>query len=150
MKEYITFHQITFDKENLGVKKLFGLEKNICIGVQQTIGTFLRNPKNSNQIEIPEKVEIIEHEYNKFSNPNDAFEIIQNFIYAEFKIYEDDANFSEIKNKELYFNFFEQEEGETPKFRGVLHASMSSIKPAFYVAFTKSLEYEYERELYKK
>lgn len=150
MKEYITFHQVTLDKDNIGIKKLFALNTNAQIGAQQAISPFLRNPKNSNQIEIPEHINIIEHEYNKFSNTNDAFDIIKNYIYSEFKIDEDDIDKAEVKTKDLYFNIFDDEQDEKPKFRGVLHATTTAVKPLYYVALRKNLEYEYDRELYKK
>ena len=148
MKEYITFHQVTLDTENLGVKKLFGLNTNISVGVQQCPSAFLRNPKNPKQIEIPEKINIVEHEYNRFPNTIEAFETIKSFIYNEFKINEKHLT-TEKKSGELFFYVFEQEE-EKPKLRGVLHATISAMKPLYYIAFTKSLEFEYDRELYKK
>ena len=117
MKEYITFHQVTLDKENIGIKKLFGLNTNIHLGVEQFPGTFLRNPKNSNQIEIPENFSVVEREYSKFSNSDDAFETIKSCIYGEFKI--DDSTFHRSNNTppDLYFCFFDNEDDLVPRNR---------------------------------
>ena len=152
MKEFLTFHQVTFNKDNIGIKKLFGLNTNISLGVEQALGKPDRNPKNSNQIEIPEKINIVEADYNKFQNSSEAFDVVKSFIYDEFKL--DENSLDSTKNdisKDLYFYIFENEEdSEVPKFRGVLYATISSLKPLYYVAFTKSLEFEYDREIYKK
>ena len=153
MKEYITFHQISFNKDNIGIKKLFGFNTTICLGVQQCLGDFIRNPKNSNQIEIPEKISIIPTDYNRFTKPEEAFEVIKSFIYDEFKLQSNDnpSNKKEF-TKNLYFYVFsdENDEEEKPVFRGVLYATITALKPLYYVAFTKSLEYEYDKEIYKK
>ena len=149
MREYIIFHQININKDNNGIKILFGLDKKICVGVQQFSGTFNRNPKNPNQIEIPEKIEINENEYNKFNSPVEAYDIVESFIINELKI---DENFfkKEQKQKDLYFYVFEHDlDEDRPKFRGVLYATLSN-KPMFYVAFSKSVEYEYDKEIYNK
>ena len=149
MKEYITFHQATLNKENIGIKTLFGLDKKMCVGIQQFSGTFSRNPKNPNQIEIPEKINIIESEYNKFNNPLEAYEVIETFIINELKINENSIK-EENKQKELYFYVFEHDlDEETPIFRGVLYAARIG-KPMFYVAFSKKTEFEYDKEIYKK
>ena len=152
MIEYITFHQVSFNKDNFGIKKLFGLNSPIILGVQQLLGKPSRNPKNSNQIEIPEKINIVATDYNKFESSAEAFEVVKSFIYDEFKLNENTLeNEKKDLSKDLYFYIFENEEGEeTPKFRGVLYATISSLKPLYYVAFTKSLEFEYDREIYKK
>ena len=152
MIEYITFHQVSFNKDNFGIKKLFGLNTTIVLGVQQILGKPNRNPRNSNQIEIPEKINIIETDYNKFENSAEAFEVVKSFIYDEFKLNEDNLkNEKKDLSKDLYFYIFENEEdSEMPKFRGILYATISSLKPLYYVAFTKSLEFEYDREIYKK
>lgn len=149
MKEYITFHQINLNKNNTGINVLFGLNKKFCVGVQQFSGTFNRNPKNPNQIEIPEKIEIIENEYNKFEKSIEAYDVVESFIINELKINENYFK-KEQKQKELYFYVFEHDSDEDkPKFRGVLYATYSN-KPMFYVAFSKSVEFEYDREIYNK
>ncbi len=157
MREFINFHQVDFEKDNLAIKKLFALETNLSVGLQQFQEYFNKNPKNPNQIEINNKPEIIDSLYNEFIRPIDAFETIKTFVLDELKI----KNSIVLKNssqpaqsqkpKKLYFYVFERDLNEdSPKLRGVFYATSHANKPIFCVALTKSLEYDYEKEIYKK
>jgi hypothetical protein len=136
---------------------LFALNSNLHIGLQQLITPPVRNPRNPNQIEIAEKVEILPSEYSQFNTPQDAYEAIVHFLSEEFQIaFDEDVYFKKdeleqkTKNKSLYFYIFEHNEtAEQPKLRGVLYVTTSSLKPSVWVAFNKNLELEYDTKIYK-
>lgn len=156
MREFINLHQVSFEKENLAVKKLFAIDTNLTVGIQQFSDFYGKNPKNPNQIEINNKPEIIENMYSEFAHPADAYETVKNYVIDELKLkkenlLENKAKNKEEQNKKLYFYVFERDlNEENPKLRGVFYATSHAGKPIFSVALTKSLEYEYEKEIYKK
>ena len=157
MSTYLTLHQVKLEKEDCGTQILFALNSNLHIGLQQLITPPVRNPRNPNQIEIAEKVEILPSEYSQFNTPQDAYEAIVHFLSEEFQIaFDEDVYFKKdeleqkIKNKSLYFYIFEHNEtAEQPKLRGVLYVTTSSLKPSVWVAFNKNLELEYDTKIYK-
>lgn len=136
---------------------LFALNQDIHIGLQQLISPPARNPRNPNQIEVADKVEVLPSEYNRFATAPEAYEAVVHFLSEEFKITFDeniyfvkDEGETTNKDKSLYFYIFEHfDTGEHPKLRGVLYVTTTSLKPSVWVAFSKSLEFEYDSKIYK-
>lgn len=157
MSIYLTLHHAKLNKDNTAVQTLFALNSNIHVGLQQLISPPVRNPRNPNQIEVADKVEILPSEYSQFHTPQDAYEAIVHFLSEEFQITFDeniyfikDESEHISKNKSLYFYVFEHlETTESPKLRGVLYVTTTSLKPTVWVALNKSLELEYDTKIYK-
>ena len=157
MSIYLTFHQANLNKQDVAIQVLFDFKNNIKIGLEQIQATPTRNPRNPNQIEVAEKVEISPHEYNKFENAQDAYEAAVHFLSEEFKITFDDSIYivkdeyeNVSKSKNIYFYVFEHlESGEAPKLRGVIYVTTSTLRPSVFVAFSPTLEFEYDRRVYK-
>ena len=157
MSIYLTFHQAKLNKEDAATQILFGLKNNMHVGLQQLISAPVRNPRNPNQLEVAEKVEILPSEYNRFETPDEAYEAVVHFLSEEFKItFDEEVCFAKEdleqskKNKSLYFYLFEHfDTEEYPKLRGVLYVTTSTIKPSIWIALCKSLELEYDRKIYK-
>lgn len=157
MSIYLTFHQAKLNQDDIAMQILFGLKGNMHIGLQQLISPPVRNPRNPNQIEVAEKVEILPSEYNRFEKPEEVYEAVVHFLSEELKISFDenvylvkDESEKTNKDKSLYFYVFEHfDTDEPPKLRGVLYVTTTSLKPSVWVAFSKSLEFEYDSKIYK-
>ena len=157
MSIYLTLHHVKLNVDDAGIQTLFSLNSKMNIGLQQLISPPVRNPKNPNQIEIADIVEVLPSEYSHFHTPQDAYEAIVHYLTEEFQINFDENvyfikdNFeSKSKNKSLYFYVFEHlVDVERPKLRGVLYVTTTSIKPSVWIALNKSLELEYDSKIYK-